>query len=83
MSGSSSRSKKVKKENVVLASKGSNQGQGEKRNKKDLLKVKCFRYGEFGHYNTQCPLTKDMEEKRDQQETLTEIEGCPPSRRKT
>jgi len=67
ISGSSSNgSKSVKeKENVALASKGPNLGQGQpKKKKKDLSKVKCFRCGEFGHYSTQCPLKKkDNQEK--------------------
>jgi len=65
INGSSSNGPKVVKEeeNVALASKGSSQRQGEQR-KKDLSKVKCFRCGELGHYNTQCPLRKkDKEEK--------------------
>jgi len=41
-------------ENVALASKSPSQKQGEqKKKKKDLSKVKCFRGGEFGHYSTQ------------------------------
>ena len=44
-------SKGVKEEdNVALASKGPSHGQTEQRKKKkDLSKVKCFRCGEFGH----------------------------------
>jgi len=45
-------------ENVALASKGPNQGQGKKNKKKDLSKVKCLRCGGFGHYNTQRPQRK-------------------------
>ncbi len=66
ISGSSSRQKQVKQEeNVALASKGPSQGQGEQRKKKkDLLKVKCFKCGELDHYSTWCPLRKkDKEEK--------------------
>ena len=45
------------------------------KNKKDLSKVKCFRCGEFGHYNTQCPLRKkDKQEKQDQATTHVEID---------
>ena len=42
-------------------------GRGElRKKKKDLSKVKCFRCGELGHYNTQCPLRKkDKQEKQD------------------
>ena len=54
ISGSSSGSNQVKEEeNVALTSKGPSQGQGEQRKKKkDLLKIKCFKCGELGHYNT-------------------------------
>ena len=47
ISGSNNRSKQVKEEeNVALASKGPSQGQGEQRKKKkDLSKVKCFKCG--------------------------------------
>lgn len=63
-------------ENVALTSKILSQGQGEKKKKKkDLLKVKCFRCGEVGHYNTQCPLRKkEKEEKKDQHGALGEID---------
>ena len=30
--------------------------------KEDILKIKCFRCGEMGHYNTQCPLKKKDKE---------------------
>lgn len=40
-------------ENVALASKGPSQGQREQRKKKkDLSKVKCFKCGELSYYNT-------------------------------
>lgn len=60
---------------MALIAKGPSQGQGEQRKKKeDLSKVKCFRRGELGHYNTQCPLRKrDKEEKHDQEATSVEI----------
>lgn len=53
-------------ENVALvvkgkAKKGPSQGhnsKGGEKNKKDLLKVKCFRCGVFDHYVTQCPKRK-------------------------
>lgn len=52
-------SKGVKeKDNVALALKDPSGGQvlqEEKKKKKDLSKVKCFKCGEFGHYSTQCP----------------------------
>jgi len=48
-------------EDVALASKGQQEQRGRK---KDISKVKCFRCGELGHYNTHCPLRKkDKEEK--------------------
>ena len=60
--------------NLALALKGPSQGHGEKK-KKDLSKVKCFRCGEFGHYNTQCPLRKkDKQEKHDQAAASTQID---------
>eukprot|EP00253_Pinus_taeda_P029529 PITA_29529 len=68
ISGSSNKGMKSGKEeeNVALASKSPSQGHGEKKKKKDLSKVKCFRCGEFGHYNTQCPFRKkDKWEKQD------------------
>lgn len=74
---SSSELKIVKEEkNVALASKGLSQGQQEQRKKKkDMSMVKCFRCGELGNYSTECHLRKkDKEEKQDQQETSTEID---------
>jgi len=64
----------VEEENIALTSKGPSQGQGEKRKKKDLSKVKFFKCGEVGHYSTQCPIRKkDKEEKQDQQVVSAEI----------
>lgn len=54
-----------------FASKGPSQGQGEKK-KKDISKVKCFRCGEFGHYNTHCPRRK--KDKQDQATTSAETD---------
>lgn len=71
-------SKGVEEDNVAVASKGPSQGQGsrgEKKNKKDLSKVKCLRCGEFGHYSTQCPQRKkDKQEKKYQAITSTGID---------
>ena len=74
ISGTSNNSgmKQVKEEeNVALASKGQEE---QRRRKKDIFKVKCFRCGELGHYSTQCPLKKKDEEKQDQGATHAEID---------
>ena len=70
---SSSGTKQVKEEeDVALASK---RQQEQRRRKKDISKIKCFRCGDLGHYNTQCPLRKKhKEENQDQQATSTEID---------
>ena len=52
--GSSRKGIMIKKEEEVDVSLAS-EGKQEKRKKKDLSKVKCFHYGELGHYATQCP----------------------------
>ena len=54
--GSNSKGIKVQQEeeDVALAS----DRKQEKRKKKDLSKIKCFHYGEMGHYATQCPRKK-------------------------
>lgn len=67
-SSSSSKGPKVEEEeeDIALVNKGKaekapSQGQGSKggeKKKKDLSKIKCFRCGEFGHYNTRCPYKK-------------------------
>ena len=49
-SGKGIRIKEEEEEDVALASEGKH----EKRKKKDLSKVKCFNYGELGHYASQC-----------------------------
>lgn len=42
---------------------------------KDLSKVNCFRCGEFGHYNTECPLrNKDKQKKQDHVVVSIEID---------
>ena len=58
--GSNSKGIKVKQEeeDVALAS----EGKQEKQKKKDLSKIKCFHYGELGHYATQCPRKKSKGE---------------------
>ena len=57
---------------MALTSKGQ---QEQRRRKKDISKVKCFRCGELGHYNTQCPpKKKDKEEKQDHEAASTEID---------
>lgn len=39
-----------------------------------MSKFKCFRCGELGHYNTECPLRKkDKEENQDQQAASSKI----------
>lgn len=72
-SNNNSGTKQVKEdENVAHASKWQHE---QRKRKKDLSKVKCFRCGELGHYNTQCPLRKkDKEEKQDQQVASVEID---------
>ncbi len=72
-SSSSSGSKpKEEEENVTLASKGQ---QEQRRQKKDVSKIKCLRCGEFGHYATQCPLRKkDKDENHDTKVAAVKIE---------
>lgn len=70
---SSSGTKQVnKEEDVALASKGQ---QKQHKRKKDISKIKYFRCGQLGHYNTQCPLIKkDKEEKQDRHAASAEID---------
>jgi len=67
---SSSGTKQVKEEeDVALTSKG------QHKRKKNISKIKCFKCGEMGHYNTQCPLKKrENEEKWDQQVVSADID---------
>ena len=74
LDGSSSSGSKPKEEeeNAALASKGQ---QEQRRRKKDVSMIKCFRYGEMGHYATQCPLKKkDKDEKHDPKVAPAKIE---------
>lgn len=57
-SGKGFRVKKEEEEDVALTS----EGKQEKRKKKDLSKIKCFHYGELGHYATQCLRKKNKRE---------------------
>jgi len=69
-------------ENVALADKGKvkkgpSEGQGSKggdEKKKYLSKIKCFRHGEFDHYNTHySQRMKDKTEKQEHTTTSAEI----------
>jgi len=44
----------------------------QKRNKKDISKVRCFRCGEMGHFATQCPRNNGKEEKSDAKVSLVQ-----------
>ena len=68
---SGSKVKKEEEENTTLASEGQ-----QRQKKKDLSKIKCFRFGEMGHYATKCPLKKkDKDEKQDPQAGAAKIEA--------
>lgn len=61
---SSSKGVRIKKEeedDATLASAGKQ----EKRKKKYLSKVKCFNYGELGHYVNKCSRNKNKGEASD------------------
>jgi len=46
----------------AMGSSAEDVGTQEKRKKKDLSKVKCFHYGELGHFANQCPRKKSKGE---------------------
>ena len=64
------RVKKEAEEDVALAF----EGKQEKRKKKDLSKIKCFHYGELGHYATQCPRKKSKGESSETKATPARAE---------
>ena len=71
-SSSGSKPKVEEEDNTTLTSKGQ---QGQQRRKKDVSKVKCFKYGKMGHYASQCPLKKkDKDEKHDSKVAAAKIE---------
>ena len=59
-------------ENATLALKGP---QAQRKVKRDVSKVKCFRCDKMGHYASQCPLKKkDKDEKHDPKVAAARIE---------
>lgn len=49
---------------------------GEEEEEEVLVKIKCFRCGERGHYSTQYPLKKkEKDEKQDEHAALAKIDG--------
>ena len=68
--GSNNGGIKVKKEeDATLASRG-HHGQHRKK-KKHLSKVRCFRFGELGHFATTCPMKKKSREDSDSKAAVT------------
>ena len=53
----STKVKKEEEEDAALASREKKQG----KKKKDLCKVRCFNYGDLGHFANSCPKKKDKE----------------------
>ena len=71
-SSSSGSKPKEEDENVALAFKGQLE---QRKRKKDISKIKCFRCGEMDHYTTQFPLRKkDKDENHNLKATPGKIE---------
>ena len=71
--GSSNKGVRIKKEEEEDATLAS-AGKQEKRKKKDLSKVKCFNYGELGHYVNQCSRKKNKGETSDSKAAPPKVE---------